>query len=206
MGNQVERDPVDECPRRDRLIVEHLPGLENQLLHSFGACSAGRLISGGDETAELLRPVERSNRHEHDRGRAVRIGDDPLVPFDILGVDLGHHQRHILVHAEGAGVVDHHRSGGDHRGTERAGDVAARAEQRDVDAAERGFGHLFDRNILALELQRLAGRAGRSEKFQIFDGEVAFFQCLDHFDADRAGRAGDRDIVTVRHFTVFPWF
>ena len=76
----------------------------------------------------------------------------------------------------------------------------------DVDAAERGFGHLFDRNILALELQRLAGRAGRSEKFQIFDGEVAFFQCLDHFDADCAGRAGDRDIVTVRHFTVFPWF
>ena len=48
-------------------------------------------------------------------------------------------------------------------------------KQRDVDAAERGFGHLFDRNILALELQRLAGRAGRSEKFQIFDGEVGVF-------------------------------
>ena len=45
----------------------------------------------------------------------------------------------------------------------------------------------------------LACGTGRSEKFQIFDGEVAFFKSFDHFNADCTCGTGNGYIVFFCH-------
>ena len=56
--------------------------------------------------AELL---ERLQYHYHHDGGAVRVGDDVARTVEsVLGVALGHHQRHVVTHAERAGIVNHH--------------------------------------------------------------------------------------------------
>ena len=72
-------------------------------------------------------------------------------------------------------------------------------EQRDVDALERVVRHLLDDHVLALELHRLAGGTGGSQKFEVLHREIPLFERLDHFDADRTGRTRDRNIESVRH-------
>ena len=63
-----------------------------------------------------------------------------MIPFGrfggLVGVDLGHDQRHVGVHPERAGVVDGHRAarGGDRRPL--GADLVGHVEQRDVDAVE----------------------------------------------------------------------
>jgi len=121
------------------------------------------------------------------------------MKLDVFGVDFGDHQRNVVFHAERARIVDHHRAGLDHKRPVLAGDVAARAEERDVDSLERVVGHLFDHHILAAELHSFAGGTGGCQKFEVLDRKIPFLERLDHFDAHRAGRTCDRYIVTVRH-------
>ena len=45
---------------------------------------------------------DRLERHHHLHRRAVRVGDDPAVRVERLGVDLGHDQRHVVVHPPAA--------------------------------------------------------------------------------------------------------
>ena len=57
-----------------------------------------------------------------------------------------------------------------------------------------GF-QLLDLVGLALELERLAGRAGRGEQLQGGDGEVPSLEDAEDFDSDRAGGADNGDVL-----------
>ena len=53
--------------------------------------------------------VDGLEHHNHHDGGAVGVGDDVAGTVErVLGVPLRHHEGHILIHAESAGVVDHH--------------------------------------------------------------------------------------------------
>jgi len=50
-------------------------------------------------------------RHYHLDSSTVRVGDNTArTVFGVSGIYLGHNQRHIGVHTESAGIVDHHGS------------------------------------------------------------------------------------------------
>ena len=86
-------------------------------------------------------------------------------------VDLGDHQRHVRVHPEGRGVVDHDGAGLHRDRRELPRDAAAGREQRDVDAVEGVLVELLDDDLLAAEVERLAGRARARQRLQLADAE-----------------------------------
>ena len=117
----------------------------------------------------------------------------PLVLAHGAGVDLGHHQRHVLIHAEGRGVVDDHRAGA-HGGRREALRLRATGgEQRDVHALEAGVGEFLHRDIAAAEFHRFADRTRRGQQAQLDEREFALLEALHELDADGAGGAGNGD-------------
>ena len=55
---------------------------------------------------ELLDDVQ---CHDHLDRRAVRVSDDPSRAYESIGsIDLGYDEGDVLLHTEGAGVIDHH--------------------------------------------------------------------------------------------------
>ena len=103
--------------------------------------------------------MQRPRGNQADDGRAVGVGDKAVMPLDVVGVDLGHDQRHLGVHAEGMAVVDHDGAALDGLGQQLLGDIVAGSAEYDV-AALKGLGaSLFDHNLLAAELDGLARRA-----------------------------------------------
>ena len=125
-----------------------------------------RLVSGDHHTLDLPLVVQRLQRHHHLDGRAIRIGDDPALGElpQVVRVHLRHHQRHVGVHAELAGVVDHHAAGlgcarrmhGRHR---RAGREQPDVPAREVERVE--VLHLEHRLLAERDLR--AGRAAGSD-------------------------------------------
>jgi hypothetical protein len=89
--------------------------------------------------------VQGPEPHERDRGRAVRIGDDPLVAPQSLGIDLGNHKRDVGIHPERRTLVDDEASRLHCVGRQRTGDRTARGEERNVDIGKHaGLGLLDD--------------------------------------------------------------
>ena len=78
------------------------------------------------------------------------------MPLDVVGIDLGHDQRHLGIHAEGVAVVDHDGAALDGLGQQLLGDIVTGSAEYDV-AALKGLGaSLFDHDLLAVELNGLA--------------------------------------------------
>ena len=65
------------------------------------------------------------------------IGDDALVPGQVVRVDLADDERDLGVHPPGRRVVDDGGAALGRFGGEAPGGIAAGAEERDVDAVER---------------------------------------------------------------------
>ena len=88
---------------------EDVAALLEQLVHARLAGARDRLVGGDDHALDRRGVVQRLQRHDHLRGRAVGVGDDVLGPIavDRLGVHLGHDQRHVGVHAVERAIVDH---------------------------------------------------------------------------------------------------
>src|SRR5690606_35567471 len=135
---------------------------------------------------------------QHLHGRAIRVGDDAARPAaHLFRVDLAHHQRHVVVVAEGRGVVDHHRAGsGELRGV-LLRRVAAGGEQRDVDAGGVEGRQVLDDVVLATVLDDAAGRPLGGERNDLADREIALGEDRQHHFADSAGGADDGDIETT---------
>ncbi len=130
---------------------------------------------------------------------AVGIGDDaaPRVARDGVGVHFRHHQRHVRLHAEVAGVVDHDAAGGGGARSVDGGDGGAGAEQADVPAGKfERLQVLHGQHALITKADLLAGGARAGEGHDIRDREAAFEQRLDHLPADSTGGTHDRNFVT----------
>ena len=118
-----------------------------------------------------------SDHHQLHR-RAVRVGDDPLVGVDRVVVDLGDHQRDVLVHAPVAGVVDHDRAGVDQLRRPLGADLAARGGEGDVDALDRVLVQLRHLEVRRREIDA-AGRAPRRTPAARRGPEVALGEHLE---------------------------
>ncbi len=153
-----------------------------------------RLVGRRDQADQPGLVVQRlEHRHRGHRG-AVRVGDDPLARLgDGVRVDLGDHQRHVGVHPEGRGVVDHDGPGRGERRRERPRGGRSGGEQRDVEAAGVGGGGVLDDDLAVAARQHGAGRPGGGEEPDLVGREVALQQDLAHHDADLAGGADDAD-------------
>ena len=93
----------------------HLASLNNllvlllQLLHGSSASTRGTLIGCDVDAADMAKLLQGLKHYHHHDRRAVGIGNNATWPVQsILRIALGHHQGHIIVHAERTGVVDHH--------------------------------------------------------------------------------------------------
>ena len=118
--------------------------------------------------------LDRLQGHNHHNGRTVRVCNYSSRPDQsILGIALRHHERHVLVHPERAGVVYHHstvlrngigkflRSAGSRRykGIVNALEVIIVLEQPDL-------------ILLAPELILCSGTPLRTEEKQFVYGEI----------------------------------
>ena len=77
-------------------------------------------------------------------------------------------------------------------GCKLSGNVAARAEQRDVDAGEGIVGEFLHGDFLVAEGHLFAGGTRRSEQGQFGEREVPLFEAKEHFDADGTRGTYDR--------------
>ena len=174
-------------------------GLAGEFFDGLGASAGDGLVARGPDALDAEGLVQGVEGHQGDGGGAVGVGDDALVGFDIGGVHLGDDEGDGGVHAEGGGVVDDDGSGFDGVGGEFFGDATAGAEEGDVDAFEGVRGQFFDGQLLAFERHFLAGAAGGGEEGELADGEVAFLEAAQHFDAHRSGGADDGDVLELTH-------
>ena len=102
------------------------------------------------------RSCERLERDDHLDGRAVGVRDDARVPRDVLGVDLGNDERHVVVHPERRGVVDHHAPADDHGLAELLAHDAP-AENSAMSTPSKRLGrHLLDHELATGERHALA--------------------------------------------------
>lgn len=93
--------PVDrEFLHRGLNAVHILTRLVVQLDHGRQAGTAGSLIRRHDDALDRRDVSERLERDDHLDGGAIGVGDHAVVQLRVFGVDLGNHQRHVLVHAE----------------------------------------------------------------------------------------------------------
>jgi hypothetical protein len=168
-------------------------GRLQQFLHRGGAGAACGLIGRQDQALDAVLLVDRPQRHQRRDRRAVWNGDDTPVLPDSVRVDLGDHQRHVRVHSEGGGIVDHDGAGFGRDRRKSPGNATAGREQRDVDAVERALIQLLDHDGLPAEIDRLAGRAGARQRFQSPHRKTALVQGGDELGADGAGHAGNGD-------------
>ena len=108
LRNQVARQLGGKRARLGNLLAAAQGGqLSLELGHTGSASARSRLIRRDDHALHASKLVQRPCRNQADDGRAVGIGDKAVMPLDVVGIDLGHDQRHLGIHAEGMAVVDH---------------------------------------------------------------------------------------------------
>jgi hypothetical protein len=143
-----------------RLLAEVRPRALFQVAAADQAGAAGGLVGADHDPADPRGVVQRLDRHDHLRGRAVGAGDDPLVFADVLGIHLGDHQRHGGIHPPVAALVDHDRAALDRLGNEIAGRLVGRAGNRQIHPLEGRRLELLHQVLLSGKTDLLAGRAG----------------------------------------------
>ena len=144
--------------------------------------------------------VQRLQRHHHLRRGAVGIGDDHplLVAVDGLRVHFRHDQRHIMIHAEQAAVVDHHAALRSGLGGIDFGRAGASGKQRDIPAGEIEMLKVLHLDLAAglAKLDLVAHRTRGGDGSDIVQRELPFRQDVQHFAPDTAGGAHNNDLVT----------
>ena len=131
-----------------------------QFVDTFFAGTGYSLIGADDDAFDRRQVVNRLECHEHDDRRAVRVGNDALVPGNIFRVDFRYDQGDIRVHTERAGVVDDDAAPFSSFGSQFLTDRAA-GEQADINTVERFWFGFFNRIFLAVDGQFLASRTVR---------------------------------------------
>ena len=153
-----------------------------------------RLVGGHEDALEpdlLLQRVEDDDEWD---GAAIGVGDDALVSADVLGIDLGHHERHVCLHPPGRAVVDDEGAGLRRDRPVHQSRVAARGEECDVDALERGFGDLPDLELAPVVGDGHAFRPLRSEGDDALTWKVSLRQDAKYLGPDHPGRADDSNV------------
>ena len=144
MGNAVEGDLMSESIDSELFAVQELLSLRVQLLHRLGTCTRSSLVGRNNHALDGRNIIERLQSCNHLDGGAIGVGDNAARPSNVLGVNLGNNQRHIFVHTESTGIVDHHSTGIYDSLAHFLGNACTCAEQRNVDTLERFGSHLLN--------------------------------------------------------------
>ena len=149
--------------------------------------------------------MQRPRGNQTDNGRAVGVGDEAVMPLDIVGIDLGHDQRHLGIHTEGMAVVDHDGAALDGLRQQLLGDIVAGSAEHDV-AALKGLGASFlNHDLLAAELNGLARGACTCQQLELADRELLLVEALEHLGAHGSRRAQNSNRVLF-HASPFKGF
>src|SRR5918996_6426324 len=142
--------------------------------------------------------MNRLQSDNHLNRRTVRIRDDAaaLVIANLLGVDFGHDERNIGLHAEATRVVDNNRARCHGHGSEFRAHASARRKQADVDTVKRVLFENVDAISFVSEREKLPRRPLGRQETQLSDWELAFLEHFTHLLADGAGRADHRDVIS----------
>ena len=172
----VEGDLVRVELLLDRLAGGPLARLRVERRDAALAAARHGLVGAHDDALDADRVVDGLERHDHLDGGAVGRGDDARVRRQVVGVDLGHDERHAGVHAEHARLVDDGGAGGDGLRHVLRAHGAAGGEEDEVDAVERAGAELLHLDLGPLERQPAAGRARAGQQAQLADGEAALLE------------------------------
>ena len=200
MRNHIERDLLGKLACLGTVADEDVARLLEQLVHAFFACARYRLISRNDDALDLGIVMQRLERDDQLRGRAVRIGDDIALHIagDRLRVHLWHDQRHIGVHAIERRIVDHRAA---RSGKARRVDLCpfrSDGEQRHIPTGGIEIVDVLDLEHLAAVTQLDFGAltARRRNGRDLVDRELPLGKDVEHLAPDIARRAHDHDPVT----------
>ena len=134
--------------------------------------------------------VDRLECHDHLHRRAVRVGDDAVVARQVIGVDLGDDQRHALVHAPGARVVDDDGSPPRRTRSPFGRDRAAGREESEVESLDRVGIECANLERAAAMLDLSCRRSARRQTARSrLAGKSALGHHVEDRRADHAGRA-----------------
>ena len=175
-------------------------GLREQFVHAVLAGARHRLIGRDHHALDRRLVVQRLQRDDELRGRAVRIGDDVLLgeAGDRIGIHFRHDQRHVRIHAPGRGIVDHDRAGGADLRRPFLRHRAARRHQADVDVGEIVVLERFDLQGAVAIGDFDAHAAARGQRHDLVGRKFALGQNVEHLAPDIAGGADHCDLVTHR--------
>ena len=93
--------------------IQQVGCLFGKLFNSLLTRPGDRLIGADVDALDTNSIIDRLQRHQHLDSGTVGVGDDAvfLIVGNFFRIDLGHHQRNLVVVAVLGGVVDHHTSG-----------------------------------------------------------------------------------------------
>ena len=176
MRQDVEGDLVRVELRLHRLAGGPLARLRVERGDAALAAARHGLVGADDDALDAGGVVDGLERHDHLDGGAVGRGDDARVGRQVVGVDLGHHERHVGVLAEHARLVDDGGAGRHGLRHELLADRAAGGEEGEVDAGERAGAELLHFQLGPLERQPAPGGARAGQQAQLADGEAALLE------------------------------
>ena len=201
MGNDVEGDLLGEELRRLGIGDVDRLGLLEELVHGGVAGARDGLIRRDHDAADAGGIVQGLQGHHHLDGRAVGIGDDVAlaIAFHGFGVDLGHHQGHVRVHAEMRRVVDDHAAGLGGSRCMNGGDFAAGRKETDIPALEVEAAEVLHvEHVVLAERDLLAGRTLGRQRRYLVDGKLPLGEYIQKFPADVPRRTGHSHAIS--HF------
>ena len=128
-----------------------------------------------------------------------------MVPLDVVGIDLGHDQRHLGIHSKGVAVVDHDGAALDGLGQQLLRNVVAGGSKHDV-AALKGLGASFlNHDLLAAELDGLARRTHARQQLELANRKLLLVEAIEHLGAHGSRRAQNSNRVLF-HASPFKGF
>ena len=195
MRDDIECDLLCEVLGFQGVIDVNRAGLVEQFVHRGAARPGNRLIGRDDDPLDPGEVMERLQCHDHLDRRAVRVGDDAAfrVLRNGLRIDLRHHQRHVRLHPEPRGVVDHHGARLCRTRRKRLRYLGPRRRKNDIDAAKIvGIEALNLEDVILAKRNLAADRARRRQSHHVVGGKLALGERRQDFASDIAGRADDR--------------
>ena len=193
LRNDIVSQLVSEFIDGGRTAIEHLAVLLLQFGHGCCTGTAGSLVAGHVDAADMTDTLQGLEAHDHHDGRAVGVGDDATGSVEgILSVALGHHEGNILVHAECGAVVYHHGA--------VFGDGFGKVLGGAATGADKSYVYSFevivvlqqtDRIVLAAEGISASGAAFAAKQYEFVNREIALIEHTQKFLTYGAAGAHD---------------
>ena len=176
-------------------VIQPRFGAVDQVAITRQARARRRLIRAHDNASNARVIVQRLERDDHLRRRAVRAGNQALMFANSFGVDFRNDKRNVRIHAPVAGFVDDYLDAFARLGDKIARDVVRRRRDNEIDSVERFGAKFFDDHASVVERNRTARAALRRQKLHLLIGKLALLKHANDQRSHRARRAYYRYVV-----------